>query len=95
MLPLKMPAQKLNTLRITIEKVGENTTVLTRGNLNVKVGQPIDSKNSLKILSTGERNDNGQRLCTRATIENPVVPSTSFQTGQSQIVTRRSNDKVT
>ena len=84
-----------HTLRQTIGKVGENTIVLIGGDLHAKLGQPNDSENCLGKFSLGERNDNRQRLCTLASLENLVLSSPTFQERLSQLVTWHSNDKVT
>ena len=84
-----------DSLRQNIEKVGKNTIVLIEGDFNAKVGQPNDSKNCLGKFSIRERNNNGKRLCTFASLENLVLSSTTFQKRRWQLVTWHSNDKVT
>ena len=84
-----------DTLRQIFEKIGKNTIVLNGVDFKAKVGQSTDSENWLGKFSIGERNYNGQRLCTFANLENLVVSSTAFQKRRSQLVTWHSNDKVT
>ena len=82
----------LDALRQPLEKVCKNPIVLIGGDFNAKVGQPNDCESCLGKFSSGERSDNGHRLCTFASLENLVLSSTSFQKRRSQLVTWRSNE---